>query len=308
MEKEIKVLYIAGAGRSGSTLVDRVFGQINGFCSLGELRYIWDRCLRDNQLCGCGKAFGQCEFWKSVTNMTFKDMDDMQICNIIEMRNEIDKYKNIPKMIISSKSYYASDLTMEYMKYIKHLYCAIKNVSNAKVIIDSSKLPSYAYTLNNIPCIRLYVLHLVRDSRAVAYSWLRKRVRPEVHDKISYMRVSPPYISSLAWFRINMFIDTFKLFNERYMFLKYEDFISNPSDVIRMVCMWLNEPNQDILINNKCIDLQTSHTAAGNPMRFKQGVIEIKQDDEWRHKMKWKDKIMVDALTWPLLLRYGYKF
>ena len=32
---------IPGAGRSGSTLLDRLLGQVNGFYSIGELKWIW---------------------------------------------------------------------------------------------------------------------------------------------------------------------------------------------------------------------------------------------------------------------------
>ena len=33
-----KVLFIGGYGRSGSTLLDRLLGQIDGFVSVGEVR------------------------------------------------------------------------------------------------------------------------------------------------------------------------------------------------------------------------------------------------------------------------------
>ena len=43
------VLYVAGAGRSGSTLLDNLLGQIPGFFSAGELRYVWERGLIDGR-------------------------------------------------------------------------------------------------------------------------------------------------------------------------------------------------------------------------------------------------------------------
>jgi len=50
-------LFIAGAARSGSTLLDRVIGKRDGFCSTGELQFIWRRSFREDQLCGCGVSF-----------------------------------------------------------------------------------------------------------------------------------------------------------------------------------------------------------------------------------------------------------
>ena len=41
-----QVLYVGGWGRSGSTLLDLALGQIPGFVSVGELRYLWERPCR----------------------------------------------------------------------------------------------------------------------------------------------------------------------------------------------------------------------------------------------------------------------
>ena len=59
----VPVLFIACAGRSGSTLLDRVIGMQDDFFSAGELRFIWERSFGENQLCGCGAPFDECAFW-----------------------------------------------------------------------------------------------------------------------------------------------------------------------------------------------------------------------------------------------------
>src|SRR5690349_2184383 len=69
--ERIPVLFIAGAARSGSTLLDRVIGMHEGFCSSGELTFIWQRSYRENQLCGCGVPFHECEFWREVSDTAF---------------------------------------------------------------------------------------------------------------------------------------------------------------------------------------------------------------------------------------------
>jgi len=52
-----KIILIAGHSRSGSTLLDRLLGEMDGFVTVGELRCLWIRGLREDQLCGCGTAF-----------------------------------------------------------------------------------------------------------------------------------------------------------------------------------------------------------------------------------------------------------
>ena len=36
-----KILFIAGIGRSGSTLLSRMLAQIDGFQAVGELHHLW---------------------------------------------------------------------------------------------------------------------------------------------------------------------------------------------------------------------------------------------------------------------------
>ena len=50
----VKVLYIAGPGRSGSTVLGNVLGEIEGFFHGGELNFIWEHNLIENRLCSCG--------------------------------------------------------------------------------------------------------------------------------------------------------------------------------------------------------------------------------------------------------------
>src|SRR3712207_8209479 len=51
----VKVLYVVGLGRSGSTILSNSLGQIGGFFSGGELNFIWRHNVLENRLCGCGR-------------------------------------------------------------------------------------------------------------------------------------------------------------------------------------------------------------------------------------------------------------
>ena len=67
---DVKVLYIAGWGRSGSTILTNLLGQVPGFFSGGELRYLWERNLAGGHECGCGEAFLDCKIWSRVGSVT----------------------------------------------------------------------------------------------------------------------------------------------------------------------------------------------------------------------------------------------
>ena len=59
------------------------------------------------------------------------------------------------------------------------LYEAIAEVARARVVVDSSKLPTYAMLLDGIEGVDVRVAHLVRDPRAAAFSWQRKKEQPD---------------------------------------------------------------------------------------------------------------------------------
>ena len=55
--------------------------------------------------------------------------------------------------------------------------------------------------------IELRVLHLVRDSRAVAYSWLRRKRMPEVTSEERYMPLKRPWRSAVFWSLENLALE-----------------------------------------------------------------------------------------------------
>ena len=58
----VKVLYIAGVGRSGSTLLERMLGAVPGSVNAGELNAIFSRVASQDQRCGCGEPFSPAPF------------------------------------------------------------------------------------------------------------------------------------------------------------------------------------------------------------------------------------------------------
>ncbi len=70
-----KVLYIAGWGRSGSTILQNVLGELDGFFPVGEIVYVWERNLIGNRLGGCGARFRECEVWQGVLERAYGGTD-----------------------------------------------------------------------------------------------------------------------------------------------------------------------------------------------------------------------------------------
>jgi hypothetical protein len=191
---------------------------------------------------------------------------------------------------------------------LRQLYHAIQKVSGCEYIVDSSKVASYGLLVNMLPDVDLHVIHLVRDSRAVAYSLRRLKARPEIYWESAYMDVRGPTYASVAWLLSNWFAHSLKSRVPHYLFLRYEDLVVDPIPFLLRVTKYLgaSDPNLSFLRNDRFASLSFTHSISGNPDRFKQGLIEIRPDVEWKTKMWRIDKYLVTTLTWPLLLRYGY--
>ena len=83
-------------------------------------------------------------------------------------------------------------------QWYERLYAAAATVSGASVLVDSSKHAALAYCLRFAPSIDLRVVHVVRDSRGVAYSWTKTVTRPET-DGLEEMTRYSPSRSALLW-------------------------------------------------------------------------------------------------------------
>ncbi len=92
----LKVFYIAGCGRSGSTLLGHLLGQLEGFTTLGEIPYLWDRSLRDNRLCGCGRPFAECRLWQPVVARALGQWTSQDLTEMIAVRDRLTPWAGGP--------------------------------------------------------------------------------------------------------------------------------------------------------------------------------------------------------------------
>jgi hypothetical protein len=303
------VLFVGGFGRSGSSLLDRAMGGLPGFASLGEVKYLWTRGLIGNELCGCGEPFRACPFWTAVGERGFGGWDRVDVAEVIAGLARADRHRYVPALMFRGpRTAFGRDLART-TGVLSRLYAAIRDVADARVLVDSSVDPSTALLLRRVPDLDLHVAHLVRDSRGVARSWAKRIVRPEVVGETSYMHAYRPASTAVRWDVDNGLYEWIRRSGVPTERVRYEDFVSAPRTTIAALARLLDEPASDDdlrFAGDGWIELDTDHTVAGNPMRFRTGRIELRLDDEWRTGMPVASRFAVSALSWPLLRRYGY--
>ncbi len=303
----IRVIYIGGQGRSGSTLLERALGELPGVLSVGEMVHLWDRGLRDDQLCGCGEPFHTCSFWRSVGDVAFGGWDALDVDEAVSLRYAVDRNRYLPLLARPGLSRPYGERHARYVARLAQLYRAIAEVSGSRVIIDSSKHASYAMTLSQVPGLDLRLLHVVRDSRAVAHAWSKEVARPEALGVP--MPMYGPTKTAVLWDVQNTLIERLKR-RHPYLRVRYEDFVEAPKDVLLAAGRFAglgDEASTLEFLDADTLRLTPSHTVAGNPMRFLSGEVRIRADRSWRADMPTGRQRLVNALTLPLQRHYGYR-
>lgn len=148
----------------------------------------------------------------------------------------------------------------------------------------------------------LQMLHVVRDPRGVCWStvggpWKRRAlVRSRF---VRYVR------TVLGWSIANLICEFFRwLYPLQYRRIRYEDMASSHRELLQSLFEKHpldadgGEPSGD-----------NRHQLYGNASRYRPfELAEIREDVRWKTEMPAAERALVSALTWPLRLRYGYRF
>ena len=111
MKNKIKVIYIAGSGRSGSTLLERLMSQNNDIFGAGELKSIFNRGFKQNQLCGCKKKFHDCSIWNKIINDSSLGDVDSIISLLSDYSNRLSKVWYTHYILLGYKRKYLKKTT-----------------------------------------------------------------------------------------------------------------------------------------------------------------------------------------------------
>jgi hypothetical protein len=307
MPEDPRLLFIGGLGRSGSTIVDLMLGQVPGFVAVGELAYLWGRS--DADLCGCGRPFADCPFWTAVGEEAYGGWSKVDRPRLAAIRIEVERNRQIPALMRRRP---VAGRRRDLDDAIRRLHRAIATVSGSDVVIDSTKHPASAFHLHAMGA-DLRVIHLLRDPRGVAYSWTKIKERPGIAGGAMMDRY-PPWRIAGRWLSFN---GAFHILEHRgvpTLRLRYEDLVDEPTRWLSRVVSFSATAAIDAsttttfhFLNGRTVALAEAHTIAGNPMRFERGSVELRSDDAWHSRLPARDRRRVTTIDLPLLRRYGYR-
>ncbi len=293
----VRVLYILGSGRNGSTILANIIGSCDDFVSVGELYFIWDRGFRDNRRCGCGSRFLDCVFWSEVTARA--GIDSRTAMDGLRLRQELARTRNALRPGSLA-------LRERFQELLGLLYGAVAETARAETVVDSSKLPVYGNILSNTVGINTHGLLLVRDPRAVAYSWSRLKLQPDMPGE-TYMARHGLVNSTAMWMTWNALTEIlWRNRHDHFLILRYEDFVRGPDEAFREIGDMIGRSVSPPRADDGAFELRPSHTVSGNPVRFNTERAVLRLDDQWTNSMSRARRLAVATVSFPLLVRYGY--
>ncbi|WP_313802836.1 sulfotransferase [Sphingobium sp.] len=294
----VKLIYVAGYGRSGTTLLDIALGEHPAIMGAGEVttlaRHVWD----NGEYCACGARVRDCPEWKAIVARWVQG----------EPEGFLARYRRTQER---TEGLVAPGRLLRWPGWRDHKRRTLKllrgmaMVSERPILVDSSKLPGRAFALAAMPGIDLHVVHVVRDGRGVAWSLMKGHRRSVESGVQRELRPKPLLYTALRWSMVNLAAEMLcrRVGAKRSIRVRYEDFVDDPRGIIgRIVALVGEEPH---IPATDLAPFEPQHQVAGSRHRMQKSLT-IRDDDKWKREMPgWKQRLFT-LLCAPLLRRYGY--
>ncbi|MEL6940044.1 MAG: sulfotransferase [Cyanobacteria bacterium J06598_1] len=249
-----KVLFIMGTAHCGSTLLTLILGGHPSCMSIGELSTLPDLYRRGKPVCSVCQ--GKCSFWDD----RFTAKDYQLLCGGL---SEQRLHKHIPLRLEKAvRGVLKND-------QVFNPYSLIASKLDEAVIVDSTKT---VYWLEKKLAAREfqqglvepYLLHLIRDGRAVMASYSRRKV----YHGLSAEEFGQQF-GTMWQKRVNneyRFFDSFantlgKRYPSHQQRLRYETLATEPEETTRSLCDWLGIPFERNMLDYRNHE---NHVIAGN--------------------------------------------
>nr|MBA2560068.1 sulfotransferase [Propionibacteriales bacterium] len=243
----LKILSIVGAGRSGTTVLASILGEIDGFASAGELRWLWERGVVEQRPCGCGETPVHCPVWSPVVSRALATSDmsrQLDIARqIIVSQQELTRRRNLLRVLFSADGGHSQWSDLQRVRAFTGAAArAFAEECSARVVVDTSKRPLDAAVFASLEDVEHYVLHVVRDPRAVVHSWRRAKAFDVAGAKLTMgTRRLPATVRRWTANCLSAEVLRSQLPGSRWLHIRYEDFARHPQAAVAEILALLGE-------------------------------------------------------------------
>ena len=298
-----KLAFIMAASHSGSTLLAMLLGSHPQATTIGDTAGTSHR--KDPEYrCSCGRKAQECKFWLHVIDeMTRRgiNMDVRDFGTRFEYPENrfIDRvlhaeYRGpILETIRDSVLWLSPGWSQQYRDIAERnvaLVETLTKVTNSQILIDSSKLPHRLKFLLQIPELDVKVIHLLRDSRGVAHTYIQDNGWTAEKSAFEWQR------GILAAERLLARLD-----RNMWRQVRYEDLCSDPQAELEKLCVFLYLDPSQVNTDFRSAGLHVF----GNKMRLSSEQT-ILLDKKWQTELTVSQISAIEHLTNRQLIRYGY--
>jgi hypothetical protein len=258
------IIFIAGYGRSGSTLLDIVLGNAPGHFSVGELLNLPVNGIIDNEYCACGERVMSCPFWSGI----IAEWNEVRVLPLTEYITVQQRFLRNKKTMQSVWNYFFPGAAYNaFVQDTKALYNLLLSKTDIQVIIDSSKIPQRLLLLRKTG-LPVKVVHLYRNFSGVMYATskeLQKDPKAGVEKVIEPQ--SMRYVT-LTWLWCNLLTKLFSIGMDK-LSVEYAALIQNPIAAIGPLLK--NDIEYNRILEQKG-PFVPGHLVAGGRVRMKKEI------------------------------------
>ena len=300
----LPVVYILGAGHSGSTLLAMLLGAHPRICTVGEVKAPAVSATGEYR-CSCGRVLTECPFWIAVAHEVSMRGSRFDIADgasdIRRARSGLARRLLRPLHRgpwLEAARDTALQLLPEWRAHAARVQAFSEavaygscSVAGKDVFVDSSKTGlQLKYLLRN-PRLDVKVIRLVRDGRGVALSYTKA-------DGLSMAAAAN------AWKRSNEEAATIvaQLDPDRWFDLRYEVLCSALEPTLLALSRFIGvSPFQPAAMREQV----AQHVLGNNRMRLSAGGVRL--DEKWRRELSAADLETFDGVAGALNRTLGYR-
>lgn len=302
----LRVLYIAGLPRSGSTVLGCVLGRLPGTIFVGELAFFWRR-FAAGELCSCGKALPDCHFWSVVVGKAFGQLTREEVTELNKLEQQVVRRLRVLGVAPVRWSTHRAKRINIMLEERRRLYRSICEVANAEYIIDSGKEVTFGSFMTRLNNASFNTIHLVRDPRGVAFSW-QKQVPSD--SEPGDMPRSTAIKTAARWASNSLFIQfSLKRLSSVYLRVRYEDLVARPDDIAREISHATSNIASSNARAGHMIWLSNEHHLVGSNPGVRRNLgdnLRLKLDEEWRTQLPRSQQRLVTAVCGCIMAVYDY--
>ena len=300
----MKVLYIAGYGRSGSTVLATILAGHPEIASVGELAYALDDWADPRRTCACGLHYRECGFWRDLVRSVPLDPDARR-----QVRRT-ERLASLPRLWLGLTGRAQRDT---YRTLQRRIFDHIAARSGATIVLDSSKSARLAagrpLALRRLLGYDVYVVHLVRNGFATTHSLVRTGSNWALEDHAPPPRL-PALRAAVGWTWANLAAAAMKAAfgPDRYLRVRFEDFLADPAAALERIGAFAGADMTPVIQRlREGQDFSVPHMVGGNRVRF-QGRIALHRDPgpAPSRALRRRERLLFRAIGGWLNRLYGY--